>query len=238
MQILPKFVMAALAVGATGPALALGICVEGSYPPFSETRDDGTLVGFDIDIAAALCAQMEEDCFLVQSKWSRIIPDLVAGECDAIIASMSDTPERRNQIDFSARYYKSPVRFVGRQDAGLSDDPEALAGKAIGAQRGTINQTFVQVHYPDSRLMLYGNQEHVLMDLTFGRLDAVLGEAAQLEGGFLQTSAGEGFVFVGPGHFDPEIQGEGAAIGLRKSDPELARPLHRRHQCDPRRWNL
>ena len=42
-----------------------------------------------------------------------MIPSLIGGRCDAIIASMSDTAERRAQIDFTARYYKAPVRFVG-----------------------------------------------------------------------------------------------------------------------------
>ena len=54
-----------------------------------------------------------------------------------------------------------------------------------------------------------------------GRLDAVLGEAVQLDAGFLKTPAGDGFAFFGAGHFDPEIQGRGAAIGVRKEDADL-----------------
>ena len=76
-------------------------------------------------------------------------------------------------------------------------------------------------HYPATGLRLYGNQEHVLLDLTLGRLDAVLGEAVQLDAGFLKTPAGEGFAFFGKDHFDPAIQGNGAAIGVRKEDNAL-----------------
>jgi arginine/ornithine transport system substrate-binding protein len=218
-------VFAALVVGfglgMAGPGLALGVCVEGAYPPFSDRTAAGELVGFDIDIANALCAELGEECEFVQVRWQGIIPALIDGRCDAIISSMSDTAERRERIDFSARYYKAPVQFVAAAGSELSDAPEALAGKAVGVQRDTVNQVFMQVHYPAARLKLYGNQEHVLLDLTLGRLDAVLGEAVQLDAGFLRTPAGDGFGFFGAAHFDPEIQGRGAAIGVRKGDGGL-----------------
>jgi polar amino acid transport system substrate-binding protein/arginine/ornithine transport system substrate-binding protein len=220
-----KRVLAAMLVVAglanAGSAGALGICVEGAYPPFSEVREDGAIVGFDVDIAGALCTRIGESCALVQVDWGRIIPALRAGRCDAIVSSMSDTAERRRQIDFTARYYKAPVRFVGLANAGLGDADADLAGKVVGVQRDTINQLYMQAHYPATRLKLYGNQEHVLLDLSLGRLDAVLGEAVQLDAGFLKTPAGEGFAFFGAAHFDPAIQGAGAAIGVRKEDGAL-----------------
>ena len=151
---------------------------------------------------------------------------------------MSDTPERRAFIDFTDRYYRAPVRFVGPAGAGLGDAPEAHGGKVVGVQRGTVNQAFMTVHYPATPLKLYGNQEHVLLDLTLGRLDAVLGEAVQLDAGFLKTPAGEGFAFFGGEHFDPAIQGSGAAIGVRKADTGAARPALRRHRRHPRRRHL
>ena len=187
---------------------------------------EATIVGFDIDIAAALCARIGETCTLVQTNWDRMIPALEGGDCDAIVASMSDTAERRRAIAFTDRYYKAPVRFVAPEESGLDDAPEAMAGKIVGVQRGTVNQAYMRAHYPATRLRLYGNQEHVLLDLTLGRLDAVLGEAVQLEAGFLGTPAGQGFAFFGARHFDPAIQGDGAAIGVRKADEDLRARLN------------
>ncbi len=207
------------------PASALGICVEGAYPPFSEVLDDGSIVGFDIDVAGALCARIGEDCTLVRTDWDRMIPALVGGDCDAIVASMSDTAERRARIAFTTRYYRAPVRFVGLRGAGLDDASGALDGKAVGVQRGTVNQAYMRAHYPGARLRLYGSQEHVLLDLALGRLDAVLGEAVQLDAGFLDTPAGGGFAFFGREHFDADIQGTGAAIGVRKDDDALRERL-------------
>ena len=176
---------------------------------------------------------MGETCQLVQVSWERMIPALTGGDCDAIVASMSDTPARRETIDFSDPYYVVPVRFVGPADVAPGDTPDDLAGKVVGVQRGTINQTYMRAHYPATALKLYGNQEHVLLDLTLGRLDAVLGETLQLEAGFLDTPAGEGFAFFGAPHFDPAIQGEGAAIGVRKIGRDPARPVFRRDRCHP-----
>ena len=150
-----------------------------------------------------------------------MIPALNEDVCDAIVASMSDTDDRRRLIDFTERYYRSPVRFVGAAGGADDDSPGALADRVVGVQRDTVNQQFMERHYPATDLRLYGNQEHVLIDLGLGRLDAVLGEAVQLDAGFLKTPAGDGFAFFGPGHFDPEIQGRGAAIGVRKEDADL-----------------
>lgn len=210
-----------IAAMTSGSASALTICVEGTYPPFSERKDDGSFAGFDIDMTAALCAEIGESCRLRETRWSQMIPTLVSGKCDAIIASMSDTPARRTQIDFTTRYYRSPVQLVARATSALATDPDALAGRTVGVQRDTVNQTFMQRHHPDAHLKVYGNQEHVLLDLDIGRLDAVMGETIQLDSGFLETPAGVGFVLVGKPQFDPAIQGSGAAIGVRKEDTDL-----------------
>jgi ABC-type amino acid transport substrate-binding protein len=216
-----RAVLSLIVTLAAQPALSLDICVEGNYPPFSWVAEDGTISGFDIDIADAVCASIGETCQLVKVRWENMIPALNRGRCDAIVASMSDTAERRKQIDFTTRYYRAPVRFVGPESVGLNDAPESLAGKVVGVQQGTVFMPFMEAHYPDTALRLYGNQQHVLLDLTLGRVDAVLGEAIQLDAGFLRTPAGDGFAFFGGDHFDPAIQGEGAAIGVRKADTAL-----------------
>ena len=213
--------LAVLAALLATPAVALDVCVEGSYPPFSVTEPDGSVTGFDVDIATALCTRLGEPCAFRRTDWARMIPSLVGGDCDAIVASMSDTPERRLSIDFTTAYYSAPVRFVALAGGIPGDSEDEMAGKVVGVQRGTVNQAFMTAHYPRTLLKLYGNQEHVLLDLTLGRLDAILGEAPQLEVGFLKTPAGQGYAFFGAPHFDPALQGTGAAIGVRKEDTGL-----------------
>lgn len=208
-------------LAAASPALALTYCVEGAYPPFSETGPDGSVTGFDIDIGTALCKQMGETCDMLKVDWDGIIPALLEKKCDAILASMSATDERKQVIDFSAKYYREPNRFVAAADTDLVDTPEGLAGKLVGVQRGTIHQTYMEKRYPETQLQLYGTQDEAMLDLAAGRLDAVMASGIALDGGFLQTPAGEGYAFLGGDHYDPAVHGAGVAIGVRKEDTAL-----------------
>ena len=149
------------AVATSAVAADLNICVEGAYPPFSEMNAEGKVVGFDIDIANALCNQMGKSCEMVQSEWDGIIPALLERKCDAIIASMSITEERQQIIDFSGKYYNSPGRFTAKEGAGLTDDADGLAGKVVGLQRGTIFQDYMDGELPDIELKLYGTQDEL-----------------------------------------------------------------------------
>jgi len=97
-KILATLSLSALLLG-TGALQAadLRVGVEGAYPPFSWKESDGTLKGFDIDIAEAICAEMKRNCVLVEQDWDGMIPALLAKKFDTIIASMSITEERKKR---------------------------------------------------------------------------------------------------------------------------------------------
>ena len=211
---------ASLIAGA-GSAVAMDICVEGAYPPFSETSPDGSIVGFDIDIANALCAEIGQECNMLKTDWDGIIPALLEGKCDAIVASMSITPERQEVIDFTRKYYQTPAMFIGKADGGLEPTAEGLSGMVVGVQRGSVHHSFMDGVFPDVKLQLYGTQDEAYLDLTAGRIDATMADSIVLDEGFLQTDAGEGYAFFGEGFAVPEFHGEGIGIGVRKDDAEL-----------------
>jgi polar amino acid transport system substrate-binding protein/arginine/ornithine transport system substrate-binding protein len=211
----------AAALLAAGPALALNICVEGAYPPFSETAPDGSIVGFDIDIANALCAEMGETCEMVKVDWDGIIPALLEKKCDAIIASMSITEERKQVIDFSEKYYHTGAAVIAAEGAVSAPTAEGLAGKVIGVQRGTMHQAYAEGELPDAQLQLYASQDEAYLDLVAGRIDAVIGDVIAMTDGFLETDEGKGFVRVGDTFYNPKYHGVGAGIGVRKEDTEL-----------------
>ncbi len=206
---------AVASIASSAVAAELDICVEGAYPPFSETATDGSVVGFDIDIANALCEVTGNTCTMVKSDWDGIIPALVEGKCDAIVASMTITEERMQVIDFTSHYYLTKAAFVGKEGATIED-----LGR-VGVQRGTTHQNYLEGVYPDKELVLYASQDEVYLDLVAGRIDASMADGlAQLEG-FLNTDAGTGYAFVGEGVYDPAYHGKGAGIGVRKGEEAL-----------------
>ena len=216
---------AALAVAAGTASVSAGeelrIGVEGAYPPFSWKEADGSLKGFDIDITFALCEKMGRECTLVEQDWDGMIPALLARKYDAIVASMSITEERKKRVDFTVKYYNTPARFVAAEGSDLDVSPAGLAGKAVGVQRGTTHQCFMEKLFPEADLRLYQTQEEVFLDLAAGRLDAQFSDALQADEGFLKLDAGKGFAFVGGPQYDLECHGEGAGIALRKGEDEL-----------------
>lgn len=198
------------------------IGVEGAYPPFSSTSPEGELQGFDIDIAHALCAQMQVECTLVAQDCDGIIPALLARKYDAIIASMSITEERKQKVDFTNKYYQTPARFVARKGAGFEVSPEGLKGKRVGVQRATIHDSFLTDNFGDSvEIVRYGTQDEANLDLVAGRVDLLLADSIALNEGLLKSEEGKEFEFVGPPYSDPKWFGEGAGIALRKGDTEL-----------------
>ncbi len=207
----------ALTLGTQALSQSLNICVEGAYPPFSYTTESGSVAGFDIDIANALCDNLGYDCTLVKTGWDGIIPALLERKCDAIIASMAITPERKQVVDFSMKYYNTPARFVGRE--GMTMDN--LNGAVVGVQRGTVHHEYMRGEHPTVDLKLYGSQDEAFLDLAAGRIDAVMGESIASATGFLETEAGEGFAFFGPPISMPKYHGIGAGIAVRQGEEDL-----------------
>ncbi|MFD2237289.1 ABC transporter substrate-binding protein [Aureimonas populi] len=208
----------------TGASLAqevVRIGTEGAYAPFNYTNAAGELVGFDIDIARALCEEMEVTCEFVTSDWDGIIPALQNNRFDAIIASMSITAERSQQVLFTDKYYNTPPAIAVPTDSDIAEaTPEALAGRAIGVQGSTTHSEAAQAYFPDADVRIYPTAEEYQLDIENGRLDAVMDDVVVLS----QWVEGEGDCcqVLGTLTPDPAIYGEGAGIALRLGETELA----------------
>ena len=213
--------------GAGAQAADLRVGVEGAYPPFSWKESDGTLKGFDIEIAEAICAELKRNCVLVEQDWDGMIPALLAKKFDTIIASMSITEERKKRVDFSDKYYNTPAKFVAKKGSGLEISKSGLSGKRIGLQRGTTHQCFMEKMFPDVELVLYGTQDEVFQDLAIGRIDAQFSDSIAADDGFLKTDAGKGFEFVGGDQHDEACHGPGAGMAVRKQDTQLREDLNK-----------
>ena len=207
---------------------------EGAYPPFNTIGADGTLAGFDIDVGNALCAEMKAKCTWVKQEWDGMIPALNARKFDAIVASMSITEERQKQVDFSDKYYATPLGLVVRKGSSLMPTTDSLQGRKVGVQRGTVADNFATKFWEPKGVSVvrYAKQDESYLDLTSGRLDAALADALEADGGFLTKPEGAGYAFVGGRMFGatPEeraVIGEGVGVAVRKKDPDLKEQLNK-----------
>jgi arginine/ornithine transport system substrate-binding protein len=198
--------------------------VEGAYPPFSWVEPDGTLKGFDIEIAMALCKEIGAECVLVTQDWDGIIPALLARKYDAIIASMSITEERKKKVAFSEKYYNTPAKFARKKGSGITISKAGLKGRSVGVQRATIHDNFITGEFGnDVEIKRYGTQDEAYLDALAGRVDLLLADSIAMEAGFLKTDNGKGWEFVGKGYSDPKYFGDGAGVALRKGNSDLAK---------------
>lgn len=220
------FLSTALLFSSSAFAEKLRIGVEGAYPPFSSVDKDGNLQGFDIEIAKALCADMGAECQLIKQDWDGIIPALIAKKYDAIIASMSITEERKEKVDFTKPYYKSPARFITKKGSDIEISAAGLKGKSVGVQRGTVSDKFITGTYGEGvDIKRYGTQEEAYLDLNAGRADLVFADAFVLLE-FIGSDNGSAYDFVGGSYTDPKYFGDGIGIAVRKGDSELQTKLN------------
>lgn len=174
----------------------LRVATEGAYPPFNYIDSQGNLAGFDIDIARAICADLNRPCQLVRVVWKDIISGLVHGDYDMIVASMARTAEREDLIDFTDRYYRSRSNFVGKAGMFTNSSPDALKGKRLCAQKGTVQSDYLTTHYPNSTIIQAETTKAAFDKLVQGTVDAVLSDSLTIYD-FLQTAKGRDFDFVG-----------------------------------------
>ena len=228
-----KWILAAAVVTALGTTAVqakewktVRFGIEGAYPPFSWTEPNGELRGFDVDMANALCKELDAKCQIVAQDWDGIIPSLLARKYDAIIAAMSITEERKKRVDFTGKYALIPNKFVAKKGTEIDFTKDGLKGVKVGVQRATTHDKYLSDNFDGSvEIVRYGSFDDAYLDLKAGRIATVLGDASALEEGLLNKPGGDGYEFIGPSLTDPKWFGDGFGIAVRKQDKDLTKQL-------------
>lgn len=182
---------------------------EGAYPPYNFINDSGEIDGFEREVGDELCTRAGLECTWVTNEWDSIIPNLVSGNYDTIIAGMSITAERDEVIDFTQEYFPpDPSAYVALSGAGMD-----VKGGVVAAQTATIQAAYVAES--GATLVEFATPEETVAAVRSGEADAVLADLAYLQP-IVAASGGELTIVD-----DSVSIGGGVGMGIRESDGEL-----------------
>ncbi|WP_373353580.1 transporter substrate-binding domain-containing protein [Pseudoroseicyclus sp. CXY001] len=198
----------ALIGGAAAAQDVVRLGTEGAYPPYNYIDDTGEVAGFERELGDELCVRAELTCEWVTNDWDSIIPNLVAGNYDVIIAGMSITAERDEVIDFTQDYYPPTASAY----VASAEDVDVMGG-VVSAQTATIQAGYVAES--GATLLEYATPDETIAAVRSGEADAVFADYDYLAP-VVEASGGE-LMFVG----ERVPLGGGVGMGIRESDAEL-----------------
>ena len=244
-----KFLLVVLSLSVFGLASiansqTIRIGTEGAYPPWNNINSAGDLEGAEIDFGNEACKRMGVTCEWVTQDWDGIIPALLQGKYDIIIAGMSITEERKEKVNFTTGYMTDGARFAVLENSGLADLNiagmakvnlnnaggkeqaaigqliAAMDGKTVCVQSSTIHQNFLEKHMSGAvDVKLYQAVDDHNLDLAAGRCDAVLADVGSIID-FMESDGGVDVAFTGP-TFSGGVFGDGVGGAVRKEDTDI-----------------
>ena len=193
--------------------------MEPSYPPFEFTNEKGDIVGFDVDVANAICKEIQATCKFKGESFDALIPNLKAKRFDAAISAMDITETRAKQVLFSDAYYDSTASYVALKGKATLD-----TAKNIGVQNGTTFQQYTIAETKQYAPKAYASLQDAILDLKNGRIDIIFGDTAVLAD---MLDKEPEIQFVGDKVTNKKYFGNGLGIAMNKSSKELAENLNK-----------
>ncbi|WP_321342459.1 transporter substrate-binding domain-containing protein [Breoghania sp.] len=236
----------------TQSARTIRFLASDDFPPFAFRDPAARLTGFDVDLARAICEELNAVCTLRIKPFDELVPALVAGEGDAIIAGLEPTfgskddagsqangksgaNGHKSPLVYSAPYLKLPARFVLRREDAMDEAPvpETMEGRWISVAAGTQHEAFLKTFFPDSLITTYPDEEEARAALRRGEVDAHFGDGLGLSYWLQGTSSANCCVFapgpwLEPGYFDHgmSIAVAREADGLREAIDYALQQVH------------
>jgi polar amino acid transport system substrate-binding protein len=204
---------------------ALRFLTEDNDPPFHFALSDGTLTGFDVDLARAICEELKIACTIQVRRFDLLENALNSGDGDALIAAIRIDAASRTRFDFTRPYYTTPGRFVARNNSTFEATPEGLASKKIGVIGRTAHEAFLKTFFPNVRRETYSNRGELYAALRGGQIDAFFDDAIASSFWLSGADSNKCCAFRGGPYTDSTYFGEGVGIAVKKGNDDLRRAL-------------
>ena len=197
------------------------------FPPFNYLDEDGVLTGFNVDLARAICLELNVPCSIDAKPWEELFPSLQKRQADAVIAGHLVTAKTLAAVDFTDRYFHTPGRFAGRRGGPNHEiSPDGLDGIKVGVAKATTHEAYLQSFFRDSAIQRFDSQELARDALLTSKVDLVFEDGISLmlwTNGSLSKECCE---LKGGPFFEPKFFGDGIAIAVTKSDRLLRTDLN------------
>jgi polar amino acid transport system substrate-binding protein len=209
-----------------GRVTTIRFLTEEDYPPFNFKGPDGQPIGFNVDLARAICIELALQCTIQVRRFDTLVDSLEEGKGDAIIASLAVNPETRKRLDFTDRYYRSPARFIARKDFPSADTtPELIAGKKVAVVAGTAHEAYLRAFFAEAAIQPMAHLETALGALKRGDVDLVFADGIALAFWLNGRDSAGCCAFRGGAFTESRYFGEGVGIAVKKGNGTLRRAL-------------
>ena len=200
----------------------LVIGLDDTFAPMGFRDESGNLVGFDIDLATAVCEELGVKATFQPIDWDAKEMELSSGNIDCIWNGMSITPEREEAMSLSQAYLNNKIVIMTKEGVTVSAK-EDLANYNIGIQAGSaaleaVTNDAVYASIQD-KITEYPTYDEVILDVQAGRLDCMIID--EVYGGYKNAKLGSIFA-VSEVDFGDDLY----AIGFRKGDAELTQAVN------------
>jgi polar amino acid transport system substrate-binding protein len=200
---------------------------ETDYPPFNFAGPDGNPQGFNVDLARIMCEELKIGCTVQMRRFETLIAGLNENRGDAVIASMSATPDVRSKIDFTDPYYRTPARFVVRRDSTIGDPmPEKLEGRKVAVTANTTHEAYLRTLFTEVEVRPYPNADVARLALRRGDVDLLFGDAISLAFWLNGTDSENCCAFRGGPFLDNRYFGEGVGVAVRRGNDAMRLTLN------------
>jgi len=219
-----KILLASLIGLASANAAAqeeIKFAMEATYAPFEYVDENNQIQGFDVDLANALCKEMDAKCSFHNQAFDSLIPALKFKRYDAAISGIDITEARQKQVSFSNPYYDNSAAFVAVE--GKVANQAALSGKRVGVQNGSTHQSYLIDQMTGVTAVPYASYQDAFIDMQNGRIDSVFGDTAVVAEWFKKNDT---LTYVGNQVTNQEYFGNGFGIAVNKKNEELVNQLN------------
>ena len=202
--------------------VVLRFVTEGDFPPFNYTDAEGALTGFNVDLARAICLEVNAACDIKARPWEELYGALTRGEADGAIAAQRVSWSGVAKVEFSDCYLHTPGHFAGKRDGIVAEmTPEALESQTVAVARGTAHEAYLKAFFHESAIKTFDTVEAAREALADGKVAFIFDDGISLSLWVNGTNSRQCCEMKGGGFLEPKYFGDGIAIALPKSNPQL-----------------